>query len=278
MNITDDWVPLFDLMNPENTWRLGVGTYYVFPPDIVIPPRSLFLVVSEEPETFRVRHNVPDDVPIFGPISYFPYALDYGLYLERPSGTVTEPDGGVWLRLIPVEALNFAREYPWPAEANASGSSLQRLQPHEFGNDPNNWRASAAMSPGRPNFTRPIDGWRAWHFNRSEIADPTISGDAADPDGDMLNNVVEYAFGLDPNVPSKLPIRVEMRDGRLSATLQKSAAAPEVEIFGESAGSLHGPWSADNVETEVGSPEITLRDRVQSSSSRFLRIHVRLGD
>ncbi len=43
--------------------------------------------------------------------------------------------------------------------------------------------------------------WQAEHFTAGEQTDLTISGPAADPDGDGLNNLLEYAANLDPKVP-----------------------------------------------------------------------------
>lgn len=276
MNVTDDWVALFDVQNPEYTWRLGIGTYYVFPGGIMIPPRGLFLAVAQDPETFRARHGVPQEVPIFGPLEYWPDWIDYGAHLERPSGAFNDMFG-VRPRIVTVDTINFERQYPWPSAANGSGSSLQRLATHEFGNDPKNWRASVP-SPGRPNFARAIDGWKAWHFNSNKLVDPAISGDGADPDHDGLNNVAEYAFGLDPQAPDSVPARVEVVDGHLTVTMRKYEGAPDIEVFGESATSLSGPWSSRDVETELLWPDLTLRDRAEGGGTRFLRIRVSLQE
>jgi hypothetical protein len=43
----------------------------------------------------------------------------------------------------------------------------------------------------------PIDAWRQAHFGAGQI-NPEIAGDAADPDGDGVNNLLEYTNGTDP--------------------------------------------------------------------------------
>ena len=43
------------------------------------------------------------------------------------------------------------------------------------------------------------DDWAAEHFTAEELADPSISGRAADPDGDGLTNAQEFLAGTDPN-------------------------------------------------------------------------------
>ena len=61
--------------------------------------------------------------------------------------------------------------------------------------------------PASP-FTFPImepwDAWRADHFAPSQLLDPAVSGPIADPDGDGLSNISEFAHGLDPTVSNSL--------------------------------------------------------------------------
>jgi len=40
--------------------------------------------------------------------------------------------------------------------------------------------------------------WRMWYFSPAQIADEAISGPTADPDGDGIANLMEYALNLDP--------------------------------------------------------------------------------
>ncbi len=46
--------------------------------------------------------------------------------------------------------------------------------------------------------------WKAANFNLAELSATEISGDAADPDGDGWNNLMEYALGGDPKSSSIL--------------------------------------------------------------------------
>jgi surface-anchored protein len=79
--------------------------------------------------------------------------------------------------------------------------------------------ASAYQGPGQTSPTGESDiftvtfavglvaQWQADHFTGAELEDAAVSGLAADPDGDGLTNLQEFAFGMDP------------RDGQRMASL-----------------------------------------------------------
>jgi hypothetical protein len=150
-NITASPVQLYDPAHPTNTWRLnGVG--FEFAPGAEISAKGLLLVVNGDPATFRMRHNVPGNVPVVGP---YPGVLqDNGelLQLQRPDTPDVDTNGVVFVPYVVVDEVRYDNQPPWPTDAAGAGSSLERLQAQAYGNDPLNWRASdGALSPGLEN-------------------------------------------------------------------------------------------------------------------------------
>ncbi len=93
---------------------------------------------------------------------------------------------------------------PW-READGSGLSMEV---YRFSNPPaaGDWRSSVrdGGTPGSPNSVAPEEtndryvDWREQHFSQAQLSDPGVSSDGADPDGDGLVNLAEYALGGDP--------------------------------------------------------------------------------
>ena len=48
--------------------------------------------------------------------------------------------------------------------------------------------------------------WLTLYFSPDQIADASTTGPAADPDGDGVPNLLEYAFNLDPTFPEPVPM------------------------------------------------------------------------
>jgi hypothetical protein len=51
-------------------------------------------------------------------------------------------------------------------------------------------------------FVLRLEDWRALHFTPAELANSALSGDAADPDGDLVPNWCEYLHGSNPRDPA----------------------------------------------------------------------------
>jgi hypothetical protein len=101
-----------------------------------------------------------------------------------------------------VEQVSYLPSTPWPAGADGTGSSLQRLVGAGYANDPTNWFV-AAPTAGQSNTNNPgdlngdglPDAWQLQYF--SSINDPQAAP-GADPDGDGFNNLQEYLAGTSP--------------------------------------------------------------------------------
>jgi hypothetical protein len=77
---------------------------------------------------------------------------------------------------------------------------------------------------------RPIHNWLRANFSPVQLADPTISGDAADPADDGLPNLLKYALGLNPNVPEPNPFMPVASNGLFTVTYPLSSSAPDVAL------------------------------------------------
>lgn len=118
--------------------------------------------------------------------------------------------------------------------------------------------------------------WLAEHFTAAQQANPGISGDEADPDGDGLPNLLEYAFALDPwsGDAGALPQATLTPNGlklRLSFTRREDLHY-EVQV----ARSLDG-WNSGDPDLNLieQGAETTAEFPVDASSQSFLRIAVR---
>jgi len=101
-----------------------------------------------------------------------------------------------------IHSFTYNDKSPWPTAADGGGFTLELINPssgpdHNLGG---NWRASRGIHGTPAGQATPMDfaTWQNWLFNDDELADPTISGPNADPDGDGWSNFAEFALGLTP--------------------------------------------------------------------------------
>ncbi len=129
--------------------------------------------------------------------------------------------------------------------------------------------------------------WQAGHFTPAELADTALSGDDADPDGDGLSNLAEFALGRDPRSPdaaAATSIAIQNVSGTdyLTLTFRRRAPALDLVYAVQSSGEVAGAWSTDAVQVGAaidngdGTETVTYRDSTPagSASRRFLRVLV----
>ncbi|MDD4869941.1 MAG: lamin tail domain-containing protein [Kiritimatiellae bacterium] len=155
-NITSNAVPLYDPLNPTNTWKIeSIG--YVFPTNVQLTTYGYLLVVAGDPTVFRTNNNVPTEVPVLGPYSGILENSGEMIRLMEPGvpDTLTNEithEPYVYVPYIVVDEVRYNDKSPWPIAASGSGLSLERISESAYGNDPVNWRASQGKpSPGRSN-------------------------------------------------------------------------------------------------------------------------------
>ena len=115
--------------------------------------------------------------------------------------------------------------------------------------------------------------WSAWQAARfgGNATDPTIADENADPDGDLLPNLIEYAIGGDPSYYTASPLGLT-QSGRLTLRLNRNPDALDVTLTVQAADLLTGPWT-DLARSTAGSPfaVITAGTTILESSAGTLR-------
>lgn len=288
MNITSSPVKLYDPQNPENTWRIG-GITYDFPQGIELAAGEIILVVPVDPAAFRDRYTVPPEIRILGP---YVGGLSNGgeqVRLRKPDSP-NVVNGLPFVPYIDVDSVTYMDLHPWPYQADGYGPSLERIAPAAYPDDPVNWRASREDG-GTPGYLvedapgASFEEWIVEHQLSGSNADPS-----ADPDGDGITNLLEYAFALDPAVASLagLPSVGRMWDQAaeyLTITFQRRTGSLDLRYVPEFGEDLLS-WSAEAaVQVGAAAPAgdgilelVTVRDTVPltESSRRFGRIRVHL--
>lgn len=126
-----------------------------------------------------------------------------------------------------------------------------------------------------------IDTWLLTYFLGDELSQPSIAGDDADPDKDGLLNVVEYALGLNPRVPSSLFVGDEalaIGEGgdSLVLTFSRNPEAFDASIIIEESFDL-ATWTSVATSVNGSAFQPTLAGYVVSETSGEGVMNVRLA-
>jgi hypothetical protein len=99
----------------------------------------------------------------------------------------------------------------------------------------------------------PVNDWRLMEFG-TNANNSAISGDLADPDGDGIVNLLEYALDLNPNIASVQGLPTSQIDpacGCLSLTYTKVLSAIDLTYSAEAASGPGRPWSTNGITSTV---------------------------
>ena len=132
--------------------------------------------------------------------------------------------------------------------------------------------------------------WLAQTFTPAELANPAIGSLLADPDGDGIKNIFEFAFNLNPKAPSLATLQpgtgtsglpYTARNGGGSLTIEfirrRATAAPGITYAAEFTSDLAGPWTTATAETvspiDSTFERVTLTDPA-TGPKRYTRVRV----
>jgi hypothetical protein len=142
---------------------------------------------------------------------------------------------------------------PWPTAADGKGPSLILRNPSSNPDHglATNWMASAMPGgmPGGAAHPETYSTWRNLFWNSSVSTNNAVAGPYADPDGDGLNNLAEYLYGLNPtqsNLAPQLAPAVETINGapHLTVSLCLSGGASDITAVPQFSSDLV-TWSND---------------------------------
>jgi hypothetical protein len=142
--------PLYDPAYPTNTWSIDGAAKFTFPMGVTLSAGGRLLVVNFNPTTntaqltaFRALYGVPANTPIFGPLAGKLDNSSESVFLYKPDAVQLPPhDDAGYVPQVLVEKVKYEDVSPWPAEADGTGYSLQRLSLTGYSNDHTNWFAA----------------------------------------------------------------------------------------------------------------------------------------
>jgi glucose/arabinose dehydrogenase len=123
----------------------------------------------------------------------------------------------------------------------------------------------------------PIDHWRYTNFDASANT-PSIAGNTANPDGDGLTNLLEYALLTNPLQPNLAPINVAIEGAFLTLTYTRRKSPTDITYLAKWSADLIS-WSSNGVTQEIivdGATTQTIKSKVNASpeSTKFIRLEV----
>jgi len=152
---------------------------YTFPDNFALQPKEIVLI-ARNPAALQVRYTIPGPTRIVGPVDT--RLSSGGEQIALTQNTLT--------------FLGFTYDNDndgWPNVPSNSGLTISLIAPETAPDhgDGLNWRTGSPVL-GNPG-TLQGESYADWATRTG------VGGTTENPDGDLLNNFLEYAFGGDPN-------------------------------------------------------------------------------
>ncbi len=199
LNTSGSDVLLYDVENPNNTWRIN-GLGFEFPTGLILRANQMAIVSNVDPTVFRDLFGALKGVMILGPYSG---ALDNSgerLSLSRPDSPDVV-DGEVYVPYIDVDVVDYDDKAPWPVVEDGAGTCIEKLGVDLYGRDGENWSRSLS-GEGSPGWVRGMNYeiWKTARFSSAELDLGLEVAPGEDYDGDGVMNLWEYATGDLPGI------------------------------------------------------------------------------
>jgi len=267
LNISPTGVTLYDALKGK-AWRISDGIEYEFPtsPPITIAPGERIILTKS-----LARFNAVFGASVLPGTRTFEWitgGLSNGgetLQLDRPGAV----DALNVVQYIREDRVNFSDSLPWPTSPDGTGPSLTKTSEKDYGNDYLNWLALPA-SPGAAAPGARFSSWAASHG---------VSGSGNDPDKDGVPNLLEYALGTDPLMPSlsRTPL-LSLGDYQTTISYEVDTSVPDLDYILEASTDLALWAPVDTVPTGMvnGKQTRSLMESTAGQPHRFFRLGISL--
>jgi endonuclease G len=122
----------------------------------------------------------------------------------------------------------------------------------------------------------PIQSWRQQWFGTAANSGAAADGAVASSDG--TPNLLKYAFGLNPLVPTNSPIVADIQTGYLRVTIPRNPNATDVSFHVQVSGDLTQPWTTNGVTIDQNTGTVLqAHDNTTVSTligGRYIRLQV----
>ena len=249
------------------------GFSFTFPDNYVIAPGARVLLVRNEAAFLAAWPAIPPS-QIAGV-----FAGDTALSNSGETIELRAANGSV------VQSFTYDNQSPWPEEADGNGPSLVLMNPllNPDPANPVNWRRSLPAN-GTPTVidALPFSTW----LTTQTLSSPNDTPQA-DPDGDTLPNLTEYALGTSPivvNAPPLVPTLTEViiegvSANFMTASLTYQPGRDDVRLTVEASNDPAAAWipalpagppvaSANGLTTRL----FRHPDSISGSGRQFLRL------